>query len=363
MKAKLVLEDGKSYSGEYFGKTEEVVSEVVFNTGMNGYQELMTDPSYTNQIVVMTYPEIGNYGFNEDDLESKVPKVKALIVKEFCLHPNNYRSIGTLEDYMCKHDIAGLKGVDTRSLTRHIRRKGSMRGIILPEIKKADWKKREIQDKINKLNNPVDSVTTKSVYCRGDESGVPIAVVDFGIKEGILKELEKRGFKMIVYPAKTKSLEILAGGPKGIVLSNGPGNPKDLPEVVWELKNLIQSKIPIMGICLGHQLLTLAYGGDTIKLPFGHRGGNHPVKDLMTGQVTITSQNHSYAADSEKVPENMMVTHINLNDGSIEGLCHRNDPVFSVQYHPEASPGPMDSNQLFDLFYEMTQKRGASICL
>ncbi len=363
MKAKLVLEDGKAYSGEFFGKIEEALGEVVFNTGMNGYQELMTDPSYTNQMVVMTYPEIGNYGCNGEDLESKKPKLSALIVKELCLHPSNYRSDGTLEAYMEKHGISGLKGVDTRSLTRHIRTKGSMVGMIVPEEKEVNWENEEVQGKISMMKNPVDLVTTKFSYSRGDAWGVPIAVVDFGIKEGILKELEKRGFRITVYPAKTKAREILGEDPKGILLSNGPGNPKDLPEVVEELKKLIHSKIPMMGICLGHQLLNLAYGGDTIKLPFGHRGGNHPVKDLITGKVTITSQNHSYTVDAEKLPKNVKVTHINLNDGSIEGFCHRRDPVFSVQYHPEASPGPMDSYQLFDLFYDMTQKSGVSQCL
>ncbi len=363
MKGKLVLEDGKCYSGEFFGERENTIGEVVFNTGMNGYQELMTDPSYTNQIVVMTYPEIGNYGFNEEDLESKEPKIEGLIVKSLCLHPSNYRSVGNLETYMKKHHISGLKGVDTRSLTKHIRSRGSMRGMILPEGHEVNWNAKEVIDHHEKMKNPVDLVTTKGVYYRGDASGEPIAVVDFGIKEGILRALEHKGFKITVYPASTKAREILSKNPVGIVLSNGPGNPKDLPEAVEELKKLISSKTPIMGICLGHQLLTLAYGGDTVKLLFGHRGGNHPVKDLTTGKVTITSQNHSYTLDHEKIPKNMKVTHINLNDGSIEGLCHQRDPVFSVQYHPEASPGPMDSAYLFDQFYEMTRKKGVSRCL
>ncbi len=363
MKAKLVLEDGKSYPGELFGSMEEVNGEVVFNTGMNGYQELMTDPSYTGQMVVMTYPEIGNYGVNGEDLESKTPKVTALIIKELCDHPSNYRSEGTLEEYMEEHNIAGLKGVDTRSLTRYIRTKGSMVGRIVPEVARENGEGEEKQGNISVLGNPVDSVTTAFSYdCQG-QSGEPIAVIDFGIKEGILKELKKRGFQITVYPARTKAVEILTQKPKGIVLSNGPGNPKDLPEVVEELKKLIQSKIPMMGICLGHQLLNLAYGGDTIKLSFGHRGGNHPVKDLSTGKVTITSQNHSYTVDPERMPKCLRVTHINLNDGSVEGLCHRRDPVFSVQYHPEASPGPMDSHQLFDQFKDMVRKSGVSVCL
>ncbi|NBG87766.1 carbamoyl phosphate synthase small subunit [Isachenkonia alkalipeptolytica] len=363
MKAKLVLEDGKTYQGEFIGREKEVLGEVVFNTGMNGYQELMTDPSYTNQIVVMTYPEIGNYGFNGEDVESKAPKVQALIVKELCTHPSNYRSLGGLEEYMDNHRIAGIKGVDTRSLTRYIRAKGSMRGRILPQWDPANREKGETENRTIKMENPVDSVTTKRSYALGEASGVPIAVMDFGIKKGILKELVKRGFRITVYPARTQAQEILSKRPGGILLSNGPGNPKDLVDVIPEMKKLIDSKTPIMGICLGHQLLNLAYGGDTIKLPFGHRGGNHPVKDLETGKVRITSQNHSYTVDAQKVPKNMKVTHINLNDGSVEGLCHQTDPVFSVQYHPEASPGPMDSQELFDQFYGMTEKSGVMGCL
>lgn len=363
MKAKLVLEDGKTYYGEFIGKEKEATGEVVFNTGMNGYQELMTDPSYTHQIVVMTYPEIGNYGFNREDIESGEPKAKGLIVKDLCMHPSNYRALGALEEYMEKHGMIGMKGVDTRSLTRHIRTSGSMWGVIVPGEQDVQWESSKTQAEIIKMKHPVESVTTKGAYAVGNPSGAPVAVVDFGLKEGILKALISRGFHITVYPSNTDAREVLSRNPAGILLSNGPGNPKVLSEAIQQIKKLIQSKTPIMGICLGHQLLSLAYGGETIKLPFGHRGGNHPVKDLTTGRVTITSQNHSFAVDPSSVPKNMIITHINLNDGSIEGLCHQRDPVFSVQYHPEASPGPMDSEGLFDRFQQMIQKSGVTACL
>ena len=348
MKGKLILEDGSVYEGKLFGSLKETRGEVVFNTGMTGYQELLTDPSYVNQMVVMTYPLIGNYGINRQDVESASPKVNALIIKELCRSPSNFRAEGRLEDYLEEHGVAGIEGIDTRALTIHIREKGSMRGMIVKEGQVPDYEKMR-----EPLPNPVLSVSTTSVRIYGNPKGKRIALMDFGVKAAILNQLLQRGFCISVYPAHTPAREILKFMPKGILLSNGPGDPKNLPSAVETIKYLLSCRIPLMGICLGHQLLCLACGGDTIKLPFGHRGGNHPVKHLSTGTVTITSQNHSFAVNETSLPDYLEVTHRSLNDGTVEGIRHLKLPAFSIQYHPEASPGPADSVALFDHFEKM----------
>ncbi|SMP44456.1 carbamoyl phosphate synthase small subunit [Anoxynatronum buryatiense] len=351
MKGKLILEDGTLFEGKLFGAMKQVRGEVVFNTGMTGYQELLTDPSYVNQMVVLTYPLVGNYGFNWEDVESASPKVNALIVKELCRTPSHFRSVGQLEHYLKEHGITGIEGIDTRALTIHIREKGMMRGALVAgdEMPDQQWLTAPLPD-------PVASVTTTQVKTLGNPEGTRIAVLDFGIKGAIVKHLINRGMCVSLYPAQTTAKEMLAFQPSGILLSNGPGNPKDLPAAIKTVNDLLKMDIPLMGICLGHQLLNLACGGDVYKLPFGHRGGNHPVKHLETGAVTITSQNHSYAVKEECLPDCLTVTHRNLNDGTVEGIRHRQKPVFSVQYHPEASPGPADSVALFDTFQQMVEE-------
>ena len=351
MKGRLYLEDGTAFEGVLFGSRKSVKGEVVFNTSMTGYQELLTDPSYADQMVVLTYPQIGNYGFNQYDIESSSPKVNALIVKELCRSPSNFRAEGHLDTYFETHGITGIEGIDTRALTLHIRDHGSLLGMILPEEEMPDF------DLIRKpLENPVPAVTTNKVQVMGNPRGMRVAVMDFGVKKAILKELLQRHYCVTLYPAHTPAKEIVKFNPDGILLSNGPGNPADLPHIVKCVKELMEKKIPIMGICLGHQLAALACGGQILKLPFGHRGGNHPVKNIETGKVAITSQNHSYAVMEETLPDELIVTHRNLNDGTIEGLCHTVLPLFSIQYHPEASPGPVDSIDHFNQFEALMRK-------
>lgn len=345
--AYLTLEDGTVYEGESFGAATDVVGEVVFNTGMTGYQEVLTDPSYSGQLVTMTYPLIGNYGVNFGDPESDAPKVTAMIVRELCDSPNNWRSEGTLGEYMKENNICGLMGIDTRALTRRIRNFGTMRGIItqekpteaqLAEMRAFTWTK------------PVDRVTCKESYLMG-EGDLRVAVLDFGLKRNILRSLAARGIALTVFPAHTKPEDILGKGFHGIMLTNGPGDPKDNGEIIENVKILLErAGIPIFGICLGHQLLALAMGADAEKLKYGHRGSNHPVKDLKKDRVYITSQNHGYAIVEKSLPKNAEVTHISMNDGTIEGLRYTDRPVFSVQFHPEASPGPEDTAYLFDEF-------------
>ncbi|MDW7671830.1 MAG: glutamine-hydrolyzing carbamoyl-phosphate synthase small subunit [Bacillota bacterium] len=345
MKGRLVLEDGTVFTGKIFGARKAVRGEVVFNTGMTGYQELLTDPSYMNQMVVLTYPLVGNYGINREDVESSSPKVTALIIKELCRAPSNYRSESHLETYLEENGITGIEGVDTRALTIHIREKGSMKGMILPQSVQTDF-----DLMMQPLPDPVAAVTTKMVYTLGNPKGKRVALLDFGVKAAILGQLVKRNFCVSVYPANTPAKEMLKFEPAGVLLSNGPGDPRDLPEAIRTTKDLLIKKLPLMGICLGHQLLSLACGAEIMKLPFGHRGGNHPVKNLLTGAVTITSQNHSFAVDENTLPDVLVVTHRNLNDNTVEGLQHKVLPAFSIQYHPEASPGPADSTALFDTF-------------
>lgn len=346
MNAKLILENGMVFEGNAFGYLSDSVGEVVFTTGMTGYQEVLTDPSYYGQIVTMTYPLIGNYGVNLEDVESNSPKVRGFIVREKCSFPSNFRCEMNLDDYLKQNKIVGLEGIDTRALTKVLRNNGTMKGIIVVnEIGEQD-----INDRIEAYSNKeaVKNVTTDKVYTI-EGKGKHVAVMDFGIKTNILRCFKKRGCKLTVFPANTKAEDILAINPDLVFLSNGPGDPQDVPESIENIKKLIGKK-PIVGICLGHQLLTLALGGTTTKLKFGHRGCNHPVKDLETNKVTITSQNHGYVV--ETLPEEVVATHININDGTIEGMKHKTLPIFSVQFHPEASAGPHDSEYIFDKFME-----------
>ena len=344
MKGKLILENGIIFEGNIFGYLEESVGEVVFNTGMTGYQEILTDPSYYGQIVTMTYPLIGNYGINLEDVESKSPKVKGFIVREKCDYPNNFRCEMDLEGYFKQNKIIGLEGIDTRALTKILRNNGTMKGIIATK----ELSQSEIDQKLATFNNSdaVMKVTTEKQYTI-EGSGKHVAIMDFGIKENILRSFKQRNCKLTVFPASAKAEEILKVNPDLIFLSNGPGDPEDLQEVINTLKEVIGKK-PIVGICLGHQLLALTLGGKTEKLKFGHRGCNHPVKDIEENKVYITSQNHGYYVS--ELPEDMEITHVSVNDGTIEGMRHKKLPIFSVQFHPEASPGPRDIDVIFDKF-------------
>jgi carbamoyl-phosphate synthase small subunit len=353
MKAKLILENGVVFEGKAFGHIEETVGEVVFNTGMTGYQEILTDPSYYGQIVTMTYPLIGNYGINLDDMESKNAKVRGFIVKERCQNPSNWRCEFELEEYLKRNKITGLEGIDTRALTKIIRNYGTMKGIIAVD----HINKNQINEKLESFDNTnaVKEVSTKEIR-KYDGSGEHIAVIDFGIKNNIIRSFKNRGCKITVFPANTTAEDIMKIDPDGVFLSNGPGDPKDIPEAVEEIKKFIGKK-PITGICLGHQLIALAVGGNTEKLKFGHRGANHPVKDINANKVMITSQNHGYVVTKEGLPECMEVTHINLNDDTVEGMRHKEYPIYSIQFHPEACPGPHDTDPIFDEFVETMRKQ------
>ncbi|MBF8983273.1 glutamine-hydrolyzing carbamoyl-phosphate synthase small subunit [Lutibacter sp. B2] len=347
MKAHLILENGMIFEGNAFGHMKESVGEVVFNTGMTGYEEVLTDPSYYGQIVTMTYPLIGNYGINLEDMESNGPKVRGFIVREKSNHPNNYRCEMELEAYLKQNRILGLEGIDTRALTKILRNSGTMKGIItLRELTQS-----QIKQKFKAFDNrsAVREVTTKEVYTV-EGTGKHIAIMDFGIKENIIRSFKRRNCKLTVFPAYTKAEEILKVNPDAIFLSNGPGDPEDLSEVIDTIKELVGKK-PIIGICLGHQLLALTLGGTTEKLKFGHRGCNHPVKDLEENKIYISSQNHGYVVN--ELPKDMVVTHTSLNDETIEGMRHKTLPIFSVQFHPEACPGPRDMDYLFDKFMQI----------
>lgn len=347
----LTLEDGTQFAGQSFGAKKDITGEVVFNTGMTGYQEVLTDPSYCGQIVTMTYPLIGNYGVNESDPESAKPQVSGFIVREFCDQPSNWRSEGSLDRYLEANGICGLYGIDTRALTRKIRDKGTMRGIITQQPPTEEQIK---SMKEFSCHVPVDTVTCKEKYeyCNG---AFKVAVLDLGLKRNILRSLKKRDCAVTVFPARTSAEEILSGKFDGLMLTNGPGDPEENTEVIGNLKKLA-GKIPIFGICLGHQLLSLAMGADTEKLKYGHRGANHPVKDLIKDRVYITSQNHGYTIIEATLPENITVSHRNWNDGTIEGVQYRDQDMFTVQFHPEASPGPEDTAYLFDEFIEMMER-------
>jgi len=354
MKRQLILEDGTVFIGEGFGSNNETIGEVVFNTGMTGYQEILSDPSYCGQIVTLTYPLVGNYGINRDDFESINPAVKGFIVKESADFPSNWRSEFSLGEYFAMKKIPGIAGIDTRKLTRIIRQYGTLKGAICG----MDQVPAEVVNKLQTVSLPIDQVrqvSTKNPY-PSPGRGMRIVLVDFGMKHGILRELNKRDCDVVVVPYHTPAEEILQLRPDGIMLSNGPGDPKDVPEAVDMLQGVL-GKVPLFGICLGHQLFALACGADTVKMKFGHRGSNHPVKDLSTGKIAITSQNHGYTVDTESIHGTRLeVTHIALNDGTIEGLRHLDFPAFTVQYHPEASPGPEDANGLFNRFLDMIEE-------
>ena len=355
---KLVFPDGTEYYGYGFGCDCDRVCEVVFNTSPVGYQEIISDPSYTYQAVVMTYPLIGNYGIADEDFETKIPTVGGLIVREYNDSPSNFRCTKTLAEVMEEFKIPGISGIDTRKLTRSIRDRGTRRALITS----ADTPTEEALEVLEAVKAPHDAVPRVSCrkrwYARTSGAAYSVVALDFGIKLNIIRSLNRRGCNVTVVPYDTPAEEIIRMRPDGVFLSNGPGDPQDVPGTA-ELINTLRGKYPIFGICLGHQLIGLAYGAETYKLKFGHRGGNHPVKNLDTGKVEITSQNHSYAVREESLAgTGLTVTHRNLLDGTVEGLSAPKDSVFSVQYHPESAPGPEDSGYLFDRFIEQMGKCG-----
>ncbi|PWA12434.1 carbamoyl-phosphate synthase small subunit [Pueribacillus theae] len=350
MQARLLLEDGSLFVGKAFGAEGDTVGEVVFNTGMTGYQELLTDPSYCGQIITMTYPLVGNYGITRDDFEAVRPFANGFVVRKYEEVPSNWRAQCTLDYFLKEYGIVGISEIDTRMLTRLIRQSGAMKGI-LSISKRSVEELMEIVNGTALLKDQVARVSTRSVYSvPGNKER--IVLVDFGTKSGIMKELSDRGCDVVVVPHDTTAEQIRRLIPDGILLSNGPGNPKNVSYAVQMIQELL-GEVPIFGICLGHQLFALACGADTEKLKFGHRGGNHPVKDLRTGKCYMTSQNHGYTVKEESIAgTGLEITHVNINDRTIEGLKHTKYMAFSVQYHPEASPGPFDSNHLFDDFLE-----------
>lgn len=363
MKKQLVLEDGTIFVGEGFGSDKNTTGEVVFNTGMTGYQEILSDPSYCGQIVTLTYPLIGNYGINRDDFESISPAIQGFIVKEAADYPSNWRNEISLNDYFKSKNIPGIAGIDTRKLTRIIRQHGTLKGTICSIDENVDAVIERLRA-TRLRNDQVKQVSTKTPY-PSPGRGKRVVLVDFGMKHGILRELNKRDCDVIVVPYNTTVEEILNLSPDGVMLSNGPGDPKDVVEAIEMIRGVL-GKVPLFGICLGHQLFALACGADTKKMKFGHRGSNHPVKDLKTGKVALTSQNHGFTVEKDSIQNTRLeVTHIALNDGTIEGLKHKDVPAFTVQYHPEASPGPEDANNLFDEFLSMIEteeSRGEHKC-
>lgn len=377
MKAVIALEDGTVFEGEAFGAEGESFGELVFNTSMSGYQEIITDPSYKGQIVMMTYPLIGNYGVNEEDVESPRPHVEGFVVREYCRHYSNWRAKQSLGDYLKEHDIIGIEGIDTRALTRHVRLAGAMKAV----ISTVDLDRDRLVEKAKGSPDLVGRDLVKEVTCqtsyewetsekgennapwlqrpspRVRKSGVfRVATIDYGAKRNILRMLQEVGCRVKVFPARTSAREILDENPDGIFLSNGPGDPAALPYIVDTVRQLLGER-PIFGICLGHQILGIALGGRTYKLKFGHHGSNQPVMDLATGKVAITAQNHGFCVDIDSLDKGEIeLTHVNLNDKTLEGMRHKRLPVFSVQYHPEASPGPHDASYLFEEFIKLMEK-------
>ena len=359
MDRKIVLEDGSIYEGFGFGSSRDRFAELVFNTSMVGYQEIISDRSYTDQAVVMTYPVIGNYGIAADDFESEEPMISGLIVREYCKEPSNFRCMEELEEVMKRYDIAGVYGVDTRQITRHIRDIGSIKAYITDINSDNDEAIAAVRNWIPETDQVKRASCTKAYryFENGGMNDKPVVVIDCGIKLNILRELEKRGISTVVVPWDTDAATILAYDPCGIFISNGPGNPEDCVATIKTIAEL-KGKFPIFGICLGHQIISLAYGAKTYKLKFGHRGGNHPVKNLITGKIEITSQNHSYAVVPESLAgTGLKVTHMNLLDDTIEGVECESDRLFSVQYHPESAPGPCDSEYLFDRFAGLLRRQ------
>ncbi|HEX8254800.1 MAG TPA: glutamine-hydrolyzing carbamoyl-phosphate synthase small subunit [Thermoanaerobaculia bacterium] len=359
--ARLVLADGTVYDGESFGATNDAIGEVVFNTSLTGYQEIATDPSYRFQIVVMTYPHIGNYGVENVVQQSEQPQVAGFVVRDAVAEPSNAHAEMSLGDYFTKTRITAISGVDTRALTRRIRNAGAMLGMITSNAHRSvDAIVSELRQSPSMSGlDLVKRVTALRPYPfeeAADEPRLRVAVYDFGVKRDILRQLARQGCEVTVYPATTHADEILDRGYDGVLLSNGPGDPEPVTYAHENIRRLV-GKVPIFGICLGHQLLGLALGGKTYKLKFGHRGGNHPVKDLRTGRVEITAQNHGFSVDADSLSENdVEYTHINLNDQTLEGFRHRREPALAVQYHPEAAPGPHDSFYLFDDFCRMMEE-------
>lgn len=377
MDAILALEDGRVFRGEAFGHSGTSTGEICFNTSMTGYQEVLTDPSYRGQIVAMTYPLIGNYGVNPEDAESACPHVRGFVIGELSPIASNWRSNQTLPDYFKEHEIIGIQGVDTRALTKHLRSLGAMRSCLTTQLSEAEAIAAAKDSPPMAGSDFVQEVTTAKAYpweAESREWTVPnastgqegcyidlapakykIVAYDFGIKFNILRRLRQAGFEVDVVSAGTSAKDVLARDPDGIFLSNGPGDPGALGDIHKEIKDLIGRK-PIFGICLGNQILSHAFGGKTFKLKFGHRGGNQPVKDLRTGRIFITSQNHGFATDPDSLPPEIEVTHVNLNDQTVEGIRSTKDPVFSVQYHPEAAPGPNDASYFFQEFADLIEQ-------
>lgn len=354
MKAYLILEDGSVYEGENVGACREAVSEIVFNTSMTGYLEVMTDPSYAGQAVVMTYPLIGNYGICYDDMESYRPWIDGLIVRELSEVASNFRNEDSIQNFLIKNDIPCICGIDTRDLTKRLREHGTMNGFITVD---SSFVVEKILQRIKEysVKGVVKRTGTKEIYILPGK-GKRVVLIDFGAKRNIARQLQKRDCEVIVVPCDTKAKEILELKPDGIMLSNGPGDPKENVDIIKEIKKLYDTDIPIFAICLGHQLMALATGANTYKLRYGHRGGNHPVKDLETGRTYISSQNHGYAVDESTLDKNVCVpAFVNVNDGTNEGLRYINKKIFTVQYHPEACPGPRDSSYLFDKFIKMME--------
>ncbi len=355
MKAYLILEDGTVFEGTSIGSAREVISEIVFNTSMTGYLEVLTDPSYAGQAVVMTYPLIGNYGICRDDMESKRAWPDGYIVRELSRIPSNFRSGDTIDHFLKEQDIPGISGIDTRALTKILREKGTMNGMITTN---GDYDLEEVKARIKEyaVTGVVLKTSTKEKYVLPG-NGKRVALMDYGAKRNIARSLNERGMEVTVYPADTPAEEVLKDKPDGIMLSNGPGDPAENVDIIKEVRKLYESDVPIFAICLGHQLMALATGAETYKLKYGHRGGNHPVKDLETGRVYISSQNHGYAVNMETVdPKIAEEAFVNVNDGTNEGLKYVGKNIFTVQYHPEACPGPQDSGYLFDRFLRMMEE-------